>query len=237
LASTEISPAIRNSVFFEQLNEVEQRAVLSVCSNETWLKGRSAPAQSIDKTIYFIVSGHIKSVRINAETGRSVTLFLFGPGDMFDLLQLLHGASDETVFEAYSDVSLLAVPHSEVREWFSRYPEFNRAILPYLGKMVAHLEDLATDLALHDTETRLAHLILQHLEEDMHNGIHLINDMNHENLAQMIGSVRTVVNRQLQHWRQAGIIATDNGRITVKKLEMLLEKVENHLPWSHHHNQ
>lgn len=218
------------------MDEGEQRDVLSVCSNETWQKGRSASAQSIDKTIYFIVSGHIKSVRINPETGRSVTLFLFGPGDMFDLLQLLHGSSDETVFEAYSDVSLLAVPHAEVCTWFTRYPEFNRAILPYLGKMVAHLEDLATNLALHDTETRLAHLILQHLEEGAHNGIHLINDMNHENLAQMIGSVRTVVNRQLQNWRHAGIIATDNGRIKVKKLEMLLKKVENHMTWPHHHN-
>ncbi len=237
MVSTETSPAILNSVFFEQLDDVEQHEVLSACSRETWQKGRSVLSQNINDTIFFIVSGHVKSVRINVETGRAVTLFLFGPGDMFDVLKLLHEPSDETVFEAYSDVSLLAVPQSEVCKWISRYPEFNHAILPYLGKMVAHLEDLATNLALHDTETRLAHLIIQHIEEGGHNGIHLINDMSHENLAQMIGSVRTVVNRQLQHWRQAGIIATDNGKITIKKLEMLLKKVENHMPWTNKRNQ
>ena len=234
MVATEISPAIRNSVFFEQLDEVEQHEILSACSNETWQNGRSVLAQSIDGTIYFIVSGHIKSVRTNVETGRTVTLFLFGPGDIFDVLQLLHGPSDETVFEAYGDVSLMAVPQSEVCKWIFRYPEFNHAILPYLGKMIAHLEELASDLALHDTETRLAHLIIRHLEASGHNGIHLINNMNHENLAQMIGSVRTVVNRQLQHWRQDGIIATDNGKITVKKLETLLKKVESHMPFAKH---
>ncbi len=185
-----------------------------------------------ERVIYFIVSGHIKSVRIDAETGRAVTLFLFGPGDSFDLLQLLHGPSDETIFEAFSDVFMLSAPKTEVVKWLIDYPEFNKAILPYLGEMIVHLEDLVSSIALHDTETRLAHLIVKHLETGEHNGVHLINDMNHENLAQMIGSVRTVVNRQLHHWREAGVIATNNGKIQVKNLEVLLEKIEAHMPWA-----
>ncbi len=231
---TSRSRALKDSTFFERLSDKVHQDILSACASETWQKGRSILSRDNSETIYFVVSGHVKSVRINVETGRTVTLFLFGPGDMFDIQNLLGQACDETVFEAYSDAALLAVPLSDVRQWMADYPEFNRSILPYLGRMIGHLENMATGLALYDTETRLAHLILRHLDANGHNGIHLIKDMSHDNLAQMIGSVRTVVNRQLQHWRQAGIIATDNGRITVKRLEILLKKAESHMPWVEH---
>lgn len=232
MKNSEVIETIRDSVFFKCIEEAKLPDILSVCSNETWQKGRSTHTQSTEGAIYFIVSGYIKSVRIDVETGRSVTLFLLGPGDSFDLLQLLHGPSDETIFEALTDVSLLRAPKTEVVKWLVNYPEFNKAILPYLGEMIVHLEDLASSMALHDTETRLARLIVKHLETGEHNGVHLINDMNHENLAQMIGSVRAVVNRQLHHWREAGVIATNNGKIQVKNLEVLLKKIEAHMPWA-----
>lgn len=229
-----VSIALRRSIFFGHLDDSMTKSILSACKRETWPKGRSLISQDFQGKLYFIVSGQVKSQRINADTGRSVTLFMFGPGDIFDVLQLLHGAPDESVFEACNDVSLLSVPQDEVRRWITCYPDFNRAILPYLGRMITHLEDQAADLVLYDTETRLAHLITRHLEPQAHGGFRLIDEMTHENMAQMIGSVRTVVNRQLKYWRQKGIISTDNGKITVKRLESLLEKTERHLPWINH---
>ncbi len=230
MASDDFSFVLRNSSFFNCFNEVEKRAMLSVCSHETWQKGHCVSSEEMQETLYFVVSGRVKSTRIDVETGHMLTLFLFETGDVFDILQLLHGAPDDTLFEAFSDVSLLAAPQAEVSQWINRYPDFNRAILPYLGRMIQHLEDLAAGLALHDTETRLAHLITHHLSSNGHNGFHIVNNMSHENLAQMIGSVRTVVNRQLQHWKKSGVISTDNGRITINRLQSLLNIAEKHTP-------
>jgi len=89
------------------------------------------------------------------------------------------------------------------------------------------LENLSTDLALHDTVTRLARLILHYV--DLRNSspltgkypLRLINDFSHDTLACMVGSVRTVVNRNLQQLKKEGAVDFHRGHLTVKNLETL----------------
>ena len=87
------------------------------------------------------------------------------------------------------------------------------------------LANLAGDLALHDTETRLARLILRHAQQkESGQPLRLIHNLSHESLAEMIGSVRVVVNRQLQHWQREGVVVTRRGELIIKELETLLKK-------------
>ena len=52
----------------------------------------------------------------------------------------------------------------------------NRTLLPYLGNQIRDLEELASDLSLHDTATRLAKLILRHVDlENQQQELKLIN--------------------------------------------------------------
>ncbi|HHO59747.1 MAG TPA: helix-turn-helix domain-containing protein, partial [Thiotrichales bacterium] len=89
------------------------------------------------------------------------------------------------------------------------------------------MEDLATDLALYDTMTRLARLILRHVvphhpqSRQSHHRLNLIHDLHDEALARMVGSVRQVVNRHLQHWRKQGILHKQNFHTEVTELEAL----------------
>jgi len=89
------------------------------------------------------------------------------------------------------------------------------------------LEDLSTDLALYDTMTRLARLILRHvvphhpLSTEGEHTLKLIHDLHDESLARMVGSVRQVVNRHLQHWRKQGVLHKQSFHTEVRKLEIL----------------
>jgi len=200
---------------------------------ECWKKKRSVPLEQISDSFHIIVSGRARIERINEETGRTITLFLFAPGDVFDLLQLLTNSPCDGILVAIDDLHLLTIQVKEARQWISAHPEFNLSFLPYLGQQIRTLAHLSGDLALHDTETRLAHLIMRHLDrkKDGHFHIRLINDLSHEVLAGMIGSVRAVVNRQLQHWRKKGFIHLDHGHIHIDKMEVLLKRTDNlHLP-------
>ena len=91
--------------------------------------------------------------------------------------------------------------------------------------------DPGADLALHDTEVRLARLILRYVDESQREHVEprLINDLSNESLAEMIGSVRVVVNRQLQHWKQAGIVDAHRGYLMVEKLNELTRRAEHKL--------
>ena len=225
-----IKSVLNQSGLFKGLDEKLLDKILTKTHPETWLRKRSVPAQEVSERIHIIVYGRLQVVRINPETGRMVTLFLLAPGDAFDILSLLTGNPCEGVMLARDNLDLLTLSMDDMRELISTHPEINRSFLPYLGQQMRSLSELAGDLALHDTETRLAHLIMRHIDDkDPHHGrLKLINDLSHEVLAEMIGSVRAVVNRQLQHWRQQGIVNLENGHIEVKQLHALLDRAKHH---------
>ncbi len=221
---------LRSSGLFRDVDDELLGDILHRMHRETWARKRTVAAEDENKRFHVILSGRLQVVQINEETGRIVTLFLLAPGDAFDILQLLTGTPCEGTFVARDDLDLLTLPVDEMREWISAHPEINRNFLPYLGQQIRNLTHLAGDLALHDTETRLAHLIMRHVDDEAadHHHLKLINDLSHEVLAEMIGSVRAVVNRQLQHWRKQGIVSLDHGHIHIEKLQALLNRTRDH---------
>jgi len=225
---------LRQSSLFSSLTDTVLRDMLRHFRRETWKKGRCPSGSGTEQRFHVILSGRWKMGQTNPETGRMVTLFLLGPGDAFDVISLLDGKPNPVILEARDDLELLSTPVAEARRWIELHPEFNRGFLPYLGRQMRQLADLAGDLALHDTETRLARLILRHIDNgNPAHPLHLIHDLPHETLGEMIGTVRVVVNRQLQHWQREGVIISRRGRLEIQELEALLKKAMQSI---HHHH-
>ncbi|NOZ52612.1 MAG: Crp/Fnr family transcriptional regulator [Gammaproteobacteria bacterium] len=220
---------LMQSSFFTDLDQHVVEEMVGRCRRETWKRRRLLPMEETWQRFHILLSGRVRLSRSNPDSGRMITLFLLGPGDPFCIFSLLDGKPHDVMLETLDDVSLLSLPMGEARQWLYDHPEFNRTLLPYLGQQMCALAGLAADLALHDTEARLARLILRHVDEPTqdHPVIpRLINDLSHESLAEMIGSVRVVVNRQLQHWKQAGIVDARRGHLEVEALQELEKRAE-----------
>lgn len=198
---------------------------------ETWMK--NYPAISSEKTLYrfyIIVAGRLKVFQVNPITGREQTLFILGPGDAFDIICLLDGKKHVVNTMAMDDLEVLFASVDEVRGWIGRHPEFNKTFLPYLGKQIREIEELASDLSLYDTGTRLSKLILSHVHPDhSQGGLKLIDDLSHEEIANLIGSVRVIVNRHIQNLKKEGIIKTSRKHMEISNLHSLVNKVEKHI--------
>ena len=230
----DVKDLLRHSPLFEGLDDAVLDEMLSHFRRETWRQGRQVDGQQCGERFHIILAGRLKMGQINADTGRMVTLFLLQPGDAFDVISLLDGQPDPLIFEARDDLMMLSTPMQEARRWIEQHPDFNRSFLPYLGQQMRTLANLAGDLALHDTETRLARLILRHVQhEEPGQPLRLIHNLSHEALAEMIGSVRVVVNRQLQHWQRDGVVVTRRGELIIKELETLLKKAMHLSPFPH----
>ncbi len=231
---------LARSPLFTGLSDALMDDMLGMFRRDNWRRGVQLDTSIFQRRLYLLVDGRVEVTRINPQTGRSITLFLLGPGDGIDMITLLNDHPHDVVPVALDDVSLISVPLADARAWLEKHPEFNRNFLPYLGEQMRKLEDLATDLALHDTMTRLARLILRHVRPEhkssRHNGrtLHLINDLHDESLARMVGSVRQVVNRHLQHWRKHGILHKHHFQTVVTELESLQEYAADTSP---HTNQ
>ena len=215
------------SPLFEGLAENVLDDMLQLFRRDTWRRGIQLDPQIFQQRFYLVIDGRLEVMRINPTTGRSITLYILGPGDGIDMVTLLNTNPHEVIPVALDDVSLISVPIVDARNWIEQHPEFNRKFLPYLGEQIRKMEDLASDLALHDTISRLARLILRHViphHSDKNEAAHqlkLIHDLHDESLARMVGSVRQVINRHLQHWRKQGILHKKKFHMEVSELESL----------------
>lgn len=187
--------------------------------------------ENIADYFHIIISGRLEIIKINENSGRIVILNILEAGDSFDIMQLLSSKPCDGIMQVLDGLEVINAPVKQVRSWVLAHPEFNKNFLPYLGKQMRLIAELAGDLALHDTETRLARLIVRHLDKNDPKNLQLklINDLPHDILAEMIGSVRIVINRQLQLWRKKEIISLDHGHIHIENLEKLLALTDQHL--------
>ena len=191
---------------------------------------KGSPAMDADDTLkhfYIILEGRIKVYRYNPQNNREQTLYLLGPRDMFDVLTVLDGQRHEVMTEALDDAKVLELPIEKVREWIDENPAFNRAFFPYMARQMRQVEELASDLSLYDTSTRLMKLLLKNLDLSSpvkHLG--LLHNLPHEEIASMIGTVRHVVNRHLQQLKKEGILNIERKKLAVNNVKKMLERVE-----------
>lgn len=226
---------LETSVLFSGLDVPTLQAMLGIYRRETWTKGAHLPPGLAAERFSVNISGRLELTRTNPDSGRQMTLFTLAAGDAFDVITLLDGKEHDITPVALEAIELITAPIAKVRQWIESHSEFNRAFLPYLGEKMRQLENLSSDLALYETVTRLAKLILQQatpvapLIAQEVKSLPLINTLSDDAMARMIGSVRVVVNRHLQDFIQMGLISTNRGELVVHDLEKLREYCERAL--------
>jgi len=199
-----------------------------------WHKGDYINADILTKRFFVVIEGQVEIKQGNPDTGREATLDMLYAGDCFDLMVLLDNQPHNVIISPLTTVKLLSVTLETMRHWLWTYPEFNQQFMPYLAQKMREKEQQASSLVLHDVTTRLSRIILQHInkikfytgskaEEHQH---HLVNGLNDETLARMAGSVRQVVNKQLQHWKNEGILDKKRNQLIIKDLEALEKEAQ-----------
>ncbi len=235
--------ALQQSPLCRGLSRPVLEDMMKMFTRRVWGKGVRFSERQRTEYFHIVLRGRLELTRVNQETGRAITLWLVGPGDGYDILTLLDGRRHEVLPTVLDEVETLTAHMDVVRAWIGEHPEFNRCFLPYVADRMRHLEDLSTDLALHDTLTRLARLILHYV--DPKKGlpavnsypVRLISDFSHESLACMVGSVRTVINRHLQQLKKDGTVDFHRGHLAVMNLEKLASRAGQYLLEIPHHKK
>jgi len=223
---------LANSPIFKGVNDETLGKILANLSRKTWQKNAVIFPEHNQNWFHVITKGRLEVSKINADSGREVTIFIYSEGDIFDLLSILQSQKHDVLYTVLEDLECLVAPMSIARDWLFKYPELNKNFLPYVGKHLYELESMTTDLALHDTTARLVKLILRSTdassEKDSYYPVKLIDNLSHEQIAKMIGSVRAVVNRSIQKLKREGIVSTKRNSIIVEDLEKLKENYSHH---------
>lgn len=218
--------SLKKNFLLRELHEDKIKSLLEYLDEEKWPKHTCSINRNKSLSrFHFIISGRLKIYKIDPVTSREFTLFLLKQNDVFDILCLLDNGEHDVFYEALDEVSILSTPIDKMREWIRTYPEINRNLLPYLGTQIRIVEEYAANITLIDISTRLAKLILNHTNPTSKK-LELINDLTNEELANMIGSTRAVVNRHLQEFKNDGILKLGRKRMQLEDLQLLLAKIE-----------
>lgn len=211
----QIVAALRSSALFKDLDEEVLHKLLVHCRYTVW------PAHSLvqhnpedTRRFHVLLAGRLKVQSFNPSNSRAITLHLLRPGDGYSLIELLNSHSRNLQIETVDAVATVSAPLTLWHEWIDNYPELRKAVGRMAGKQLSELVSLAEDLALYDAPTRLARLLLRNSGE-IGNDLSLFDDLVHEDIAHLIGSVRVVVNRLLNRFKQAGIIDTSSGKLRI----------------------
>lgn len=176
---------------------------------------------------YFIIEGKIKISQLHFESGKEQMLYLLTRGDMLDVITLLDGQSHETYATALEKTDLVEVPMQSVRELLDSDPAFKQLFFPYLAKQLRDMENLAVDLSFYDVYQRLVHLFSRFIDTSKEKAsLKLINNLSHEEIASMVGSVRKVVNRNLQKLKDEGIIELSRKSLKLENIKKLRDKLK-----------
>lgn len=221
---------LRDLSLFRLLEAETLHAMLMECTPVTWNKADTIDYRIGTQYSYIITSGRVKVTQVDPNTGRSIALFLLKEGDIYDLFSLLDDKEHIAFPIALDPITALRIPVKTMRAWMYEYPKFNEMFLPYLGEKMRELESFSESIIFHDTITRIANLILKHvlpkevLQEDEYYPVRLINNLSHESISELIGSVRSVVSTQMHKLKEEEIIINKRGHLAVKNLEKLIKK-------------
>ncbi|MEN0651698.1 MULTISPECIES: Crp/Fnr family transcriptional regulator [Hyphobacterium] len=168
------------------------------------------------KGFVMVHSGRIR-VSLTSRTGREVTLYRVGPGDIclqtFSCLVEGRRYAAEGVVEA--DLVAELIPPDEFRERLASDDAFRDSILKAVAHRFSDFEQLVEDVALSGLEARLARALLRLADPQGHVAV------THEALAVEVASGRAVISRTLGELASRGWVALHRGEIEILKPEAL----------------
>jgi CRP-like cAMP-binding protein len=210
------------------LKEVEKSPFVSKTQKKIYLKKGEDPLNNIDTKnyFYFVISGKLKIYQIDFKTSRELTLYMLSRGDMFDVVSLLDANPNQYISEVLEDTELIRLPLEEVKEMILQDNAFRQLFYSYLAGKLKSMENLAVSLSFYDVYQRVLQLFTNFTYmKDNKPTLKIIDNLNHEEIASMVGTVRKVVNRSLQRLKKDGVIELSRKNIQIKNFQKLLEKL------------
>ncbi len=211
----------------EEMGELATKTRMESVSKKTPIFFPGDPSQQV----YLLKEGRVKISRLSEE-GREVTIALLEPGEIFGELEVLGDAPRDTLAEALDDSKVCVVRKDLFLHMLSQKPELSFRLTKLIGFRMRKIESRVEDLVFKDVPARLAHLLLDLAKKygkETPEGISLKIKITHQEIANLIGSIRETVSAILGDFKREGWIAFEGRQIKLLKPDKLKQRLESTL--------
>jgi CRP/FNR family transcriptional regulator, cyclic AMP receptor protein len=182
---------------------------------EIYAKG--SPGQSL----MVVLKGAAKMSSVSLD-GKEIVLNIMHPGEIFGEIAILDGKERSADAVAMSDCELLIVNRRDLFPMLEKHADICMELLKILCQRLRQTSEQVEDVLFRHLEARIAKALLQHAERD---GRLLVLHMSQSELANIVGSSRESVNKQLQAWHRAGFIDLAKGSIVIRDVAAIEQLV------------
>ena len=195
---------------------------------ERYPAGREIFAKgSPGRNMIAVLRGSVKIASLSP-TGREIVLNIIYAGEFFGEIAVIDGAERSAGAVAMTECELLLLDRRDVIPLFERHPEICMILMRILCRRLRQTSEQVEDVLFRSLEARLAKTLLQiaggtgRLEP---RGPAAGFRLSQRELATMAGGSRESVNKQLQVWHRAGLIALGRGSIAIRDTAALARLV------------
>lgn len=213
-----------NVSLFSSLEDKELDLLLSATTTKR-LKPREVLCRKGDpgNQLYGILSGSLK-VTTTGTDGKDVMFGLMGPGEVIGEIALFDGEVRSATVTAVEATELLTLHRRELIPFLEKNPKAAIGLASVLAARVRQLSDRAEDRQTMPLPGRIAKRLLmlskQYGKRPIVGGPVEVR-MPQQDLADLVGTTRESVNKQLRAWEEEGIAQLGRGRVVLKKAKSL----------------
>ncbi len=182
---------------------------------------------------YLVVSGRIKLSRTSFE-GKEQILNLYGPGEVFCLLDLVPGQNCPGSFVSLEQSTLFIIPAQEFRNLVLTQPNLMFKILTILTYKLKTAMDTIASFSLLDVPQRVAAFFVQSIAKDKKTDqMPFSLNISRRELAKIVGVTPETMSRVIKKMVEKGLIAVHGRDFYILNQELLhkLSSGELHLEW------
>lgn len=178
--------------------------------------------------IFCLREGTVKVYKISFDGREQITRILF-PGELLGLKALLSGKSYSVSAAALDDASLCFISKTDFFQLMLKYPEFTRAIIVSLSKLLEQAEFRMISLAHKPVRERLAETLL-YLNKTFHATApsypRTYLNITRQDIANIIGTAPETVIRLLTEFKDTKLIEIKGRKIFLSNIHGL-RKIAN----------
>lgn len=177
--------------------------------------------------LYYIVSGHIKTYKVNYDGKELITGF-YSSGDFLGYIPLLEDKPHHESAEVLEDAKMTIIPKQDFLDIIYSSKTFSQKFIKLLSKNLVDIESRLLDIAYQSVRQRVAGALLQIHQFNQRENPKYVITITRKDISSLIGTATESLNRTLADFKEEGLIEiTDDGIRILEKNK--LEKNCKHL--------
>ncbi|MBE0428455.1 MAG: Crp/Fnr family transcriptional regulator [Thermoleophilia bacterium] len=172
---------------------------------------------------YLVKTGRVKIYKVSPD-GREQVLAILSDGQIFGDVPTFDGGPYPATAETMDDTKIFLIPREDLLGVVRRHPEIAIKVIAVLGQRLRQALELVRDLSFKQVPHRLAGLLLKLADEygeETEKGTLINLSLSRQELADIVGTSRETVTRELKKMERNQLLRIDRRYITITDREGL----------------